>query len=40
MLPLRREDFGGETRKVRRTAHEGQMLQGPKIDHSKPDPVA
>lgn len=28
VLPLRREDFNGETLQVRRTAHEGQILEG------------
>jgi integrase len=30
VLPLRREDFDGETLKVRRTAHEGIVLEGTK----------
>jgi integrase len=30
VLPLRREDFDGETLKVRRTAHEGTILDGTK----------
>jgi integrase len=37
VLPLRREDFDGETLQVRRTAHEGQILAGTKTDHSLPD---
>lgn len=37
MLPLRREDFGGETLQVRRTAHESQILEGTKTDHGEPD---
>lgn len=37
VLPLRREDFDGETLKVRRTAHEGVILEGTKTDHSEHD---
>ena len=37
ILPLRREDFDGETIKVRRTAHEGQILEGTKTDHGEQD---
>ena len=37
VLPLRREDFDGETLKVRRTAHEGVILDGTKTDHSEHD---
>ena len=37
VLPLRREDFDGETLQVRRTAHEGQILEGTKADHGEPD---
>lgn len=37
MLPLRRDDFDGETLQVRRTAHEGQILKGTKTDHGEPD---
>lgn len=37
VLPLRREDFDGETLKVRRTAHEGTVLQGTKTDHGEHD---
>jgi integrase len=37
VLPLRREDFDGETLKVRRTAHEGRILEGTKTDHGEPD---
>jgi integrase len=37
VLPLRREDFDGETLKVRRTAHEGTILEGTKTDHGEPD---
>ncbi|HEX5763155.1 MAG TPA: site-specific integrase [Solirubrobacterales bacterium] len=37
VLPLRREDFDGETLQVRRTAHEGVILEGTKIDHGQPD---
>ena len=36
-LPLRREDFAGETLQVRRTAHEGRILEGTKTDHGEPD---
>ncbi len=35
VLPLRREDFDGETLKVRRTAHEGTILEGTKTDHGE-----
>jgi integrase len=35
VLPLRREDFDGETLKVRRTAHEGTILVGTKTDHGE-----
>lgn len=37
VLPLRREDFDGETLQVRRTAHEGVILDGTKTDHGEPD---
>jgi integrase len=37
VLPLRREDFDGETLKVRRTAHEGAVLEGTKTDHGEQD---
>lgn len=37
MLPLRREDFDGETIEVRRTAHEGSILAGTKTDHGEQD---
>jgi integrase len=37
VLPLRAEDFDGETLQVRRTAHEGQILEGTKTDHGEPD---
>jgi integrase len=37
VLPLRREDFDGETLKVRRTAHEGVVLEGTKTDHGEHD---
>ena len=37
VLPLRREDFDGERLQVRRTAHEGQILEGTKTDHGEPD---
>ena len=37
VLPLRREDFDGETLKVKRTAHEGTTLDGTKTDHGEHD---
>jgi integrase len=37
VLPLRREDFDGETLQVRRTAHEGTILEGTKTDHGEQD---
>jgi integrase len=37
VLPLRREDFDGETLRVRRTAHEGAILDGTKTDHGEHD---
>ena len=37
VLPLRREDFDGENLQVRRTAHEGAILDGTKTDHGEPD---
>jgi hypothetical protein len=37
VLPLRCEDFDGETIQVRRTAHEGQILEGTKTDHGESD---
>jgi integrase len=37
VLPLRREDFDGETLQVRRTAHEGRILEGTKTDHGESD---
>jgi integrase len=37
VLPLRRDDFDGETLQVRRTAHEGTILDGTKTDHGEPD---
>lgn len=37
VLPLRREDFDGETLKVCRTAHEGTVLEGTKTDHGEHD---
>ncbi len=37
VLPLRREDFDGETLQVRRTAHEGLILEGTKTDHGEQD---
>jgi integrase len=35
VLPLRAEDFDGETLQVRRTAHEGAILEGTKTDHDE-----
>ncbi len=35
VLPLRPEDFDGETLQVRRTAHEGKILEGTKTDHGE-----
>jgi integrase len=35
VLPLRPEDFDGETLQVRRTAHEGVILEGTKTDHGE-----
>jgi integrase len=35
VLPLRAEDFDGETLQVRRTAHEGVVLQGTNTDHGE-----
>lgn len=35
VLPLRAEDFDGETLQVRRTAHEGAILEGTKTDHGE-----
>ena len=35
VLPLRAEDFDGETLQVRRTAHEGTILDGTKTDHGE-----
>jgi hypothetical protein len=37
VLPLRCEDFDGETLQVRRTAHEGVILEGTKTDHGEQD---
>jgi len=37
VLPLRAEDFDGETLQVRRTAHEGVVLEGTKTDHGEED---
>jgi hypothetical protein len=34
---LRREDFDCETLQIRRTAHEGSILEGAKTDHGEPD---
>jgi integrase len=38
VLPLRRADFDGRTLRVRRTAHEGAVLEGTKTDHGERDP--
>ena len=35
VLPLRPEDFDGDTLQVRRTAHEGRILEGTKTDHGE-----
>jgi integrase len=35
VLPLRKDDFDGETLKVLRTAHEGAILEGTKTDHGE-----
>jgi integrase len=37
VLPLRIKDFDGETLKIRRTCHEGQILEGTKTDHGELD---
>lgn len=37
VLALRPEDFDGETLQVRRTAHEGRILEGTKTDHGEED---
>lgn len=37
VLPLRPDDFDGETLQVRRTAHEGEILEGTKTDHGEID---
>jgi integrase len=37
VLPLRREDLDGDTLQVRRTAHEGVVLDGTKTDHGEID---
>jgi len=37
VLPLRPEDFDGETLQIRRTAHEGEILEGTKTDHGEID---
>jgi integrase len=37
VLPLRAEDFDGDTLQIRRTAHEGTILDGTKTDHGEPD---
>jgi len=38
VLPLRRGDFEGTTLRVCRTAHEGAVLDGTKVDHGERDP--
>lgn len=38
VLPLRRGDFDGRTLRVCRTAHEGAVLEGTKVDHGTRDP--
>jgi integrase len=38
VLPLRPKDFDGETLEVRRTAHEGTILEGTKTDHGEENP--
>jgi integrase len=35
ILPLRRQDFDGQTFQVRRTAHEGTISEGTKTDHGE-----
>jgi integrase len=35
VLPLRQEDLDGEVFAVRRTAHEGTLIQGTKTDHGE-----
>jgi hypothetical protein len=35
VLPLRPENFDGETLQVRRTAHEGVVLGGTRTDHGE-----
>jgi hypothetical protein len=40
VLPLRREDFDGETFQVRRTAHEGQILEERGPTTASPTPAA
>ncbi len=37
VLPLRPKDFDGDTLHVRRTAHEGEILEGTKTDHGEID---
>jgi integrase len=37
VLSLRPEDFDGETLQVRRTTHEGRILEGTKTDHGEED---
>jgi integrase len=37
VLPLRAKDFDGETLQIRRTAHEGKILEGTKTDHGETD---
>jgi hypothetical protein len=40
VLPLRREDFDGDTLQVRRIAHEGRILEGTKPTTASPTPAA
>jgi integrase len=37
VLPLRRSDFDGRTLRVCRTAHEGTVVAGTKVDHGEPE---
>lgn len=38
LLPLQRADVDGDMLHVRRTAHEGEILEGTKTDHGDPNP--
>jgi integrase len=40
VLPLRGKDFDGETLQVRRTAHEGQILEERRPTTASPTPAA